>query len=122
MDPEQTTHELEVQEPSPERKRQLRNLSKYRSLCGESFQLNRAYRTTARTSTNLSSLAMVYRSAAVLPTEGNAESVRGGNVNSNNQVLTFDRDTLDETKEVAVERVRRYQKTMAKQYNKKVQV
>ena len=83
-----------------------------------------AYRTTARTPTGETPFKLTYRTEAVIPVEVGVTSTRQAafSEEENDDKLRLNLDCLDEVREEASCRMTKYQRKMAKYYNKRVKL
>ena len=78
--------------------------------------------TTARTPTGETPFRLTYESEVVIPAEVGLTSYRVNNHNEskNDEAMRLQLDLVDEVREVAEQRLARYQDRMAKHYNSRV--
>ena len=83
-----------------------------------------AYRTTARTPTGETSFRLTYETEAVIPVEVGVTSTRRAafSEEGNEDELRINLDCLDEVREKASSRMKKYRQKMAEYYNKKVRL
>ena len=81
-----------------------------------------SYRTTARSSTGQTPFSLVFGCEAVIPAEGVVQTPRYQwlNNDANQQLMSYNLDTVDELIEQASIRLAAHQQKMAKYFNKNV--
>ncbi|KAD6454188.1 hypothetical protein E3N88_08894 [Mikania micrantha] len=79
---------------------------------------------TTKNATGQTSFSLVFGSEAVLPTEMIIPTARTSlhNIEANNEVLSQDIDTIDESRDIAKIRMAAYQQKIAKSYNKNIRI
>ena len=83
-----------------------------------------AYRTTARTPTRETPFRLTYDTEAVIPIEVGVTSIRKKvfNEEDNDDHLRINLDCLDEVRDKASSRIKKYQQKMAEYYNRRVKL
>ena len=83
-----------------------------------------AYRTIARTPIGETPFRLTYGTEVVIPVEVGVTSIRRGTFNEgrNDNELRLNLDCLDEVRDNASNKMTKYQKKMAKYYNKRVKL
>ncbi|KAD4888478.1 hypothetical protein E3N88_20551 [Mikania micrantha] len=83
-----------------------------------------AYRTTTKNATGQTPFSLVFGSEAILPTEMIIPTARISlqTIEANNEILSQDIDTIDESRDIAKIRMAAYQQKIAKSYNKNIRI